>query len=583
MNRPQHKTRACRPPGEPMDKEHADRLISQYQNLIFGFALKKMRNISQAEELAADIVCEVYLSFLRADEIVNTDGYVYRIARNVYARQIYRLSSERNFTDISELSLPCPDNPFERLVEQETLTQLRQEIGFLSERQRTILYLYYYEDQSVASIAERLHISPGTVKWHLSDARTSLKEELTMEKTQDVLSVNPILFSTMGHSGSPGKSGDTADFFDTRLKQNIAWYCYHTPHTVPEIARALNVPAVYIADEIHRLEDFGYLDRIDRSANPAYRTNMVIYDDRIDNSAITKQIHEAAARLCDELYPALFEAFENDPEHWGFICGSTGDVNYMKYQLVMLIQQYLVDGLVQEIYQESKEDPDWWNKYTVERPDGGNFIAMASVTDDIHPIQTSNEDGTMTGYLCCGYMNRSASYGKTKLISLQVDCRFCSRTGRWRDNLMEDWDALARFIDGGCLRKALSPEDYKRLCDKGYLKKKPDGTDELTLMRIQSSSPDMEDFLRTLVRQKAPLNETLRTISNELDDTVFKLQEPHFPPHILPIIRHYNYGIFGSSELIPHLIEIMLERGMLQPLTEEQKQTVFTLVTLTNV
>ena len=123
----------------PMNKELADEFISQYQTKIFGFAMEKMRNITQAEELASDIVCEVYLAFLRADEIANPDGYVYRIARNIHARYIHRLTHERDFADISDVLLPYHERGFDRLEQQETIDLLRKEIAFLSERQRTII------------------------------------------------------------------------------------------------------------------------------------------------------------------------------------------------------------------------------------------------------------------------------------------------------------------------------------------------------------------------------------------------------------------------------------------------------------
>lgn len=54
-------------------------------------------------------------------------------------------------------------------------------------------------------IAKKLNISVGTVKWHLSDIRSGLKEKIDMVKNSN-LSVNPIYFINMGHSGSPGKT-----------------------------------------------------------------------------------------------------------------------------------------------------------------------------------------------------------------------------------------------------------------------------------------------------------------------------------------------------------------------------------------
>ena len=73
----------------------------------------------------------------------------------------------------------------------------------------------YYKDMSVTDIANQLGISVGTVKWHLSDIRNGLKEEINMVKRNN-LSVNPIYFNDMGHSGTPGKNGDTWDMFDSR-------------------------------------------------------------------------------------------------------------------------------------------------------------------------------------------------------------------------------------------------------------------------------------------------------------------------------------------------------------------------------
>ena len=69
-----------------MNKIDADKLIVEYQQKICGFAMSKMRNIADAEELASNIMIEIYKSFLKTDNLVNIEGYVYRIASNVYAR-----------------------------------------------------------------------------------------------------------------------------------------------------------------------------------------------------------------------------------------------------------------------------------------------------------------------------------------------------------------------------------------------------------------------------------------------------------------------------------------------------------------
>jgi len=69
-----------------MEKQQADKLIVEYLPKIYGFAMKKSFSFDEAEELSSDIVTEVYLSFLSANEILNIDGYVWRISEHVYSK-----------------------------------------------------------------------------------------------------------------------------------------------------------------------------------------------------------------------------------------------------------------------------------------------------------------------------------------------------------------------------------------------------------------------------------------------------------------------------------------------------------------
>ena len=54
------------------------------------------------------------------------------------------------------------------VIDHEEAGRVRREIGDLPRRQREVLVLRYYLDQSEAEIAQTLGISPGTVKSHAS-------------------------------------------------------------------------------------------------------------------------------------------------------------------------------------------------------------------------------------------------------------------------------------------------------------------------------------------------------------------------------------------------------------------------------
>ena len=548
-----------------MKKQNADQLILQYQNKIFGFALEKMRNISQAEELASNIVCEVYKSFLNAENIINTDGYVYRIARNVYARFIHSLNEGKSFENIYEITMPFYDDGFYKSENEETLAELRRQIGYLSQRQRTIIYLHYYEKKSAKDIAQTLGISEGTVKWHLSDARSSLKEELTMKKYNDDLAVNPIKFSSMGHNGYIGEKGDTKDMFDTKLKQNIAFACYYEPMTAEEIARKINVPVTYVSDELKILCEYGYIDKMDNTRNPKFRTNMFITDNRLFDNTDGEMLKQAAKFMCDNFYPKVFEDFDLSGDNWGFSCDGN-DKNFMKYTLIMLCTNFAY----------SKYDNDYWkinDKLMVKRPDGGCFIAHAAVSDDCCNKTKSENDP----YWSCGYMTRNTQTNS----SIQVDCRFSSRSElTWRDNPDSDWDSLYTFIKNHCNPDSLTIEEYKRLCDKGYI-----FDDKVQLMTCRYSSDDVQngfDFLKRIIWNNVFVSDEIKKYCLDFDKRHYEYQKDKYPEHIHPIVKHYSTSVLSGGHFIPYLIEEMLERGMLKPLTELQKKNVFSVLAFTD-
>ena len=534
-----------------MEKQLADKYIYQYMDRIFGFALDKLHTIDGARELASDIVYEVYRSFLKADSIVNIDGYVYRIARNVYAHYIGSLAHGRNFVSIDGMVIAAPEDTTAEEAETEQI--LRREIGYLSQRQRTVIYMHYYEKRTVAEIADKLKISQGTVKWHLSDARSRLKEGINMNINEQNTQLNPIRFTHMGHSGSPGANGDTNAMFDTRLKQNIAWACYSEPKTLEEIARAVGVPQVYVSDDLKKLVEYAYIDRLDNTSEPKYRTNMLLYDGR-DKADLSQIYSDVAQFICDKYLPKLFEEFENDKEHWGISCDG-GDINFLKYSVVMLAVRRLI--LFDEGFEKEFE------KYTVKRPDGGDFIAHANVEDDI-----SITAERPNPYWCCGYMTRGINEAPAEeaFESISVDCRYTDRSGGWQDNLQEDWQKLTKFIRSG--KGALSQEGYKRLCDKGYLY---EDRVQPAVMRVKSSQ-DIASAFYDILNEKIAVPDEVADFARKMDEMVINENKKHFPQHMHKTLECYYSNCLGSGMMIPKVIEILLERGVLRPLSEIQKK-----------
>lgn len=71
-----------------MDKQRADEIITKYFTKIYGFSLKKAFSYAEAEEICASIVEELYASLLKARDINNIDGYIWRISEYTYSKYV---------------------------------------------------------------------------------------------------------------------------------------------------------------------------------------------------------------------------------------------------------------------------------------------------------------------------------------------------------------------------------------------------------------------------------------------------------------------------------------------------------------
>ena len=545
-----------------MDKTSADKYIYEYRDRIFGFALGKTRNIDQAEELASDIVYEVYRAFLAKNDITNIDGYVYRIARNVWSKFVQRLEQGRNTENADNITIPCYDEHDKD--EPDTVAALRKEISYLSDRQRLVIYMHYYDGLTVAVIASRLSISQGTVKWHLSDARTKLKAGITMNIEKD-LEINPIRFGDMGHGGYPGTNGDTADFFHSRLRMNIAWACYHEPKTLEEIARSIGVPKVYIADELAALEDFGYIDKVDASKDPRFLTNLLLTDIRRseDDTSLKSIIDSALDTLCRIYFPKVLSDFEAAPDHWGMTCDGN-DVNFMKYSSVMMAIKAL----------RFTDNYELADRLMVKRPDGGCFIAYACVTDDRFCTRQIKDK-----YWACGEITRFdvGDDPKINLSVFSVDCMYSDRNGGWRDNLDSDWISLTKFIHYG--RDSLIPEEYKRLTDKGYIFE-----DRVQPVIVKCDTPEqVRDFIDRYAMDKIYIPAEVKKLSKEIYKAVFEHDIKHQPKQVHDIIKLNAADRLGSMKMLPRVIEKLLDLGLLKPITDIQKKSVFSILCLQKI
>ena len=65
-----------------MNRQDAEKIITEYLRPIFGFALKRCKNAQDAQDLSQDIVLKAFRALLIKDDIGDTGKFIWTIAHN---------------------------------------------------------------------------------------------------------------------------------------------------------------------------------------------------------------------------------------------------------------------------------------------------------------------------------------------------------------------------------------------------------------------------------------------------------------------------------------------------------------------
>ena len=534
-----------------MDKAFADEMISKYQKKFFGFALNKCNSMMEAEELASRITCEAYMTLRAVEEVYNWEGYLYRIAHNVYVHYVKEQAKHRT-VDMTEQEAVEHKDYAALYAEKEELELLQREVAWLGKRHREIVLLHYYHNKKISEIAKIMDLPEGTVKWHLSDAKTQLKEGIKHMRQKGNLGIEPIKLTGFGNMGTPGELGDTAYFLDSKLRQNIAYAAYFEPKTVEEISEELGVSPVFIEDEVEYLAEYGFLDLL---PGQRYRTNVFIENIPGDIHAKSKELSKELAKVvCDCYVPLLLEEYKN----WGEnVYVPDEDKNFWYWSIISRkVSDIGLSGFDVELLKK--------HNYYVKRKDGGEYVAFAAIDREDIKEQTKELD-MLCGPMWCVEQEK-------KIGSWIMATGFDSRVFGWEDNRSDDTVCFGLFLKGQLPKTEALLDKYVRLYDRGFLVNRA-GTDVANVIVIKENVNE-EDFLKKIYEEH-PLPTELKNKISKLVQEKINLEKPYYPGHMYEMLKFWhNLKPVHTA----YVLEELLNRGVLKPLTEEQKKGVMIMV-----
>ena len=143
-------------------------LAQRFAPAVYRLAFARTGSRTDAE----DVMQEVFLRLMKAGPVFESEehakAWLLRVASNC-ASDLFRLPWRRREEPLKD-NLPAPEEPETGSVTEAVLS--------LPARYRIPIHLYYYEDYSVAEIAEILKLGQSAVKMRLKRGRETLKLEL---------------------------------------------------------------------------------------------------------------------------------------------------------------------------------------------------------------------------------------------------------------------------------------------------------------------------------------------------------------------------------------------------------------------
>jgi len=166
-------------------------LVIRHQKAVVSAAITITKNHFMAEDAAQDAFVTAWMKLDTLQEAKKFGSWVCRIAKNCALNMIsrYRSFLPLDVVDNFYTTGNGAETPAELYALSEERNEVNKSIEMLPEKVRKVIELHYFDDLSIAEIADRMRISEGTVKRQLHDGRKRIRKELCAmnEKYSDTL------------------------------------------------------------------------------------------------------------------------------------------------------------------------------------------------------------------------------------------------------------------------------------------------------------------------------------------------------------------------------------------------------------
>ena len=430
-----------------MDKNN----IIPYIEPIFLFCCKRLSNRFDAEDLASEIICHV-LEGMNKYRIESLNAWIWRVAHNRYARFIDAQSKTKMILAGDDAIFEASESDYcyvdEESTEQEYETVFRY-LHTLSSEYRNIFVNYYLGKMSIRMLSKKYSLPETTIKWRLNIGRQKIRNRIGENSMDKVYS--RINWNTTCCNGSM----DSDRYLNSQIARAICKATYEKPLSIEDISMATGIPAMYIEDELLRLE---YGDAICKIGNSKYATNFIVF--RLEDRKYTEQASEPLVKLISDKLDFLLHSKAHIVSTLNFY-GHDFGMDRLGYMMIPFILRHKI-GTVKSSRLKLNNGP-----YPPRKDGGYGWFIVEETTDENESCAeyntgcniAVNEQGSKSEqllhiyyYWISKYFERDIYQNCRKLLQTENNILGNTENGIIDIDAISDEDA-AKYIQSNFIRK----------------------------------------------------------------------------------------------------------------------------------
>ena len=152
-------------------------LVEKYKVIVYSLAVKMLKNKEEAEEVSQDTFIKAFKNLSKFKGESKFSTWLYKIAyRNCL--DAIKKNEKKHVTDvideITENKVRSADNVLEQITKKERTDLLKKCLHKLPEQERSILWMFYFDELSLKEIKEITELKESNIKVTLHRARKRL-------------------------------------------------------------------------------------------------------------------------------------------------------------------------------------------------------------------------------------------------------------------------------------------------------------------------------------------------------------------------------------------------------------------------